>query len=784
MMELILTRVFDVILYPNMAYMVITCALFSFGLAGIYLSLRPLKASANINKFLVIISALFGITALMILPTLNFLPFDYTKLAVHPVVQIFSFLGMYLALTIPFFLSGLIFITVFSAYSEKIQFLYFCDLTGAAVGCVIMVPFIPRIGPGGLLFCALSLTLFASAMFAKNKKWSIISLSSALIILLIPFVHHGYYDFHEHLNKRGVKDARISGKIEKTYWDPISKIDVVDLGSKKHIAYDGGSQSSHIYPFDGDYLKLRQEMPRNVMENFWFRGVLASHYLKRDSNQKVLIIGSGGGQETKAALMYGAAHVDAVELVKYVVKLGKNDYSQYNGNIFNNPKVHVQEGEGRSFLRAEKKKYDIIQIFSNQTSSSIAAGSGAIDRTYLQTSDAYMEYFEHLNKNGILHINHHIYPREVTTAALAWKEMGRKNFQKHVVVFERTSKKDNLPTLLIKMTPWTAAEVKELKHFFSIPGDDTENWKYKLVENPLDPDKSFLSRVFYSGTLPAELVAKIPFRIIACTDNKPYFNYLRKKIGLLQPDRKVFLNSHTASVLNSQMKKFIPMDSINLIVTSFVSLFFAVLFIILPLNFSEVGKSSWHRKKYALIYFSCLGAGFIIFELVFIQIFMKLIGYPLYTYSTVVFALLFAAGSGSFFSRKFKINLVERWTLPFVGILFTGIILRLIYSYVFGVFLAFSTPVRILVSFFLIFPLGFFLGMPFPLGILAIEKQPKGAIAWCWGLNGLFTIIGGILSVVFSIYLGFNQTLYFAIGLYVIAFFTFSRIRQPVPSRI
>ena len=43
MMELLLTRVFDVILYPNMAYMVITCALFSFGLAGIYLSLRPLK---------------------------------------------------------------------------------------------------------------------------------------------------------------------------------------------------------------------------------------------------------------------------------------------------------------------------------------------------------------------------------------------------------------------------------------------------------------------------------------------------------------------------------------------------------------------------------------------------------------------------------------------------------------------------------------------------------------------------------------------------------------------
>ena len=35
MLELLLTRVFDVILTPNLAYMVIACALFSFGLAGV-----------------------------------------------------------------------------------------------------------------------------------------------------------------------------------------------------------------------------------------------------------------------------------------------------------------------------------------------------------------------------------------------------------------------------------------------------------------------------------------------------------------------------------------------------------------------------------------------------------------------------------------------------------------------------------------------------------------------------------------------------------------------------
>ena len=39
MMELVLTRIFDVILSANMG---ITCAMFSFGLSGIYVTLRPL----------------------------------------------------------------------------------------------------------------------------------------------------------------------------------------------------------------------------------------------------------------------------------------------------------------------------------------------------------------------------------------------------------------------------------------------------------------------------------------------------------------------------------------------------------------------------------------------------------------------------------------------------------------------------------------------------------------------------------------------------------------------
>jgi hypothetical protein len=88
---------------------------------------------------------------------------------------------------------------------------------------------------------------------------------------------------------------------------------------------------------------------------------------------------------------------------------------------------------------------------------------------------------------------------------------------------------------------------------------------------------------------------------------------------------------------------------------------------------------------------------------------------------------------------------------------------------------------RALVSAAMIFPLGFFLGMPFPLGILAIENQPRGAIAWAWGMNGLFTVIGGLASVILGLEIGFNLTIGVALVLYACALAVYRKMRDTVP---
>lgn len=777
MLELNLVRVFDVIWYSNMAYMVITLAMFCFGLSGIFSSLRPLKEGADVNGYLAKLAFLFAVFSLAILPALNWIPFDFNVLYTSPVVGSLFFLLMYLFLIIPFFLAGLIFSTVFSTFARRIQSLYFWDLVGASLGCIVLIPLLPPIGPGGILFLACSFGLIASACFSSKKKWTYAALVAAVLVGGVPFFKGGYFEFKDHIDKRGVKGAREKNIIEHSYWDPISKIDVIDFGKMKHVAYDGGSQSTYIIPFNGDLEELRKDVEEGRGYHFYGSNVYVSHALKKDTGHEVLVIGAAGGSETKAALMYGASHVEAVELVGHVIDIGKGKYANYNGNIYNHPSVNAFKGEGRSFLRSTNKKYDVIQMYSNHTSSSIAAGTGAMATTYLQTAEAYKEYFLHLKDDGILHVNHHVYPKMVSTAALAWKQMGRTDFLKHIIVLEAVKEgfQDNLPTMLIKMQPWTEEEIKEVASYFHPVN--------KMVVHPHTPEGNMLTDEFFDGEVSRQTLDRVNYRIEASTDNKPYFNFLRKNFNKMEADPENYLNYSTASLLNSQLKKgWIPTDVVHLIVTGGASLFFIILFVLVPLFFSKAGRTSWRGKISSLIFFSCLGAGFIIFELIFIQIFMKLIGYPLYTYSTIVFALLLAAGIGSAISGKVGISPQRRWAVPFVGIFVFSILVLFIYQPYFELFLQSSTLVRIVAASALVFPLGIFLGMPFPLGILTIVKQPQGSIAWAWAMNGLFTVIGGLGSVLLSIFYGFQLTIITAIVFYIVAFFTYSRLRVAVVS--
>src|SRR5512142_3074409 len=101
-LELVLTRVFDVILMPNMAYMVITCAVFAFGLAGLYTTIWPLRDGGRAGAGIALLAALLAASAVALRPALNLLPFYWDRLAYSRPSQAVAFFAMYIALVIPF----------------------------------------------------------------------------------------------------------------------------------------------------------------------------------------------------------------------------------------------------------------------------------------------------------------------------------------------------------------------------------------------------------------------------------------------------------------------------------------------------------------------------------------------------------------------------------------------------------------------------------------------------------------------------------------------------------
>jgi hypothetical protein len=774
--------------------MVITGAVFGLGCGGLFDVLRPLEPGAKVRAAVARSVFLFSLSLWALPLMLNAIPFNFENVEEEPLTQLLWFLILYPVVIAPFFFVGLSICRLFSASPRDIRNLYFWDLAGAALGAVLLIPVLPPLGAERVLMFAAVGAMVAAVLLADAARDRLTWCGAALGMLVLPsLLGDVYMQLRLHDNRRNVRAAIENGSQLFSRWDPVSRIDVLDhydgdlapserKGAMLHVAYDGGGQSTHLYSFDGDLAALRAGLPERVDYEFWTRAVLASHYLRRDTGHSALIIGSAGGQETKAALLFGAADVDAIEMVGTVVDLVTGRYASYIGGIFQNPAVHVQVGEGRSFLRSTAKTYDVIQIFSNHNSSSIAAGNGAIEPVYQQTTEAYLEYFSHLKPDGILQINRHVYPKLITTAALAWKKMGRSDFRDHVIVVERTRddlpEGDMIPTLLVKMTPWTQAEVDDVASFFAAPSAG-EARRYAMVENPLDPANSFLRDAFYSGSMPASLLASAPYDVSSGADDRPYFNFIRRRVAVLEADREHGLNWSTASLLNQQIREgLIPMDWLHLIAVAIASLVYGGLFLLAPLALSEVGRAPWTGKLPTLSYFSLIGLAFIVIELTFIQIFIHVIGYPLYAIAAVIASMLIAAALGSMTSEWIAGRNSERWYLAFGGAIASGALLWVVYPLAATQLLQVDVSMRIAATCAMILPTAFFLGMPFPLGILELRQKPKGAIAWAWRMNGLFTTVGGLVSVFLALLLGFRITLLVALALYGLAGLHFALLRR------
>ena len=113
---------------------------------------------------------------------------------------------------------------------------------------------------------------------------------------------------------------------------------------------------------------------------------------------EVLIVGAGSGSDAAIALAHGAGHIDAVEIDPKLQQIG---IERHPNRPYSDPRVSRHVNDGRAFLRASDKKYDLI-IFALPDSLTLVSQQSNIRlESFLFTEEAFGSVRDHLSDDGI-----------------------------------------------------------------------------------------------------------------------------------------------------------------------------------------------------------------------------------------------------------------------------------------------------------------------------------------------------------------------------------------------
>lgn len=197
---------------------------------------------------------------------------------------------------------------------------------------------------------------------------------------------------------------------------------------------------------------------------------------------------------------------------------------------------------------------------------------------------------------------------------------------------------------------------------------------------------------------------------------------------------------------------------------------FALVVFLLPLSRRRGMGDLGHGELLAGFgYFLCLGLGFLFVEIVLIERFTFFLNDPSLAFALVLSAMLIASGAGSAFSGRF----VPR---PRAGIrlacgvaatlaAFSGLLLpRLL-----DLALAWPDPAKVALAVAVAAPLGFFMGMPFPLALSTYRGARSPFIPWAWSVNGALSVVATPLANILAVSYGYSLVFFASLGLYALA---------------
>ena len=762
MTELALTRIFSVTMYYHFAFLAISIALFGLSASGVAVYLARRRLAVIDARVLLSTAALTH--ALATLLALSCLVRIRVGLNYSP-ENLWLMLAIYALAALPFLTGGSVMSIAFARMADRINVLYAADLIGAATGCVALIPLLNRLGAPGVVMAAAGLSTVAAIAFAPSRRrprFATVAMILMAIAASAQLVGAAPFDV---IDTKG----HVGDRILFSKWNSFSRVAVYDRPhgdwslSPKFTGTRGASlfmdidsaASTPILKGTGrvdDASYLRYELT-----------ALGYHLVERPSGFNALVIGPGGGRDLLSALVFGAAHVDGVEINPIIARDVMLDrFRDYSGGVYANPRVSIYVDDGRNFVRRSPSQYDVIQASLVDTWAATAAGAYTLTENSLYTKEAFGEYIDHLTDAGLLTITRWVFDglRLVTLAQDACAERGLDASTRLAIV-----RYDRVATFLLSRHPFTPAEIAKLRDVSAelgfeilyapgVPADEGTG-------DPIEMQRTGTSAADYRRLILAgdrqRFLASYPLDESSTTDDRPFFFHttrLRDQMQVAFGRSMLFGNGLSA-----------------LMTLMAISASLVVVFVIGPLLAGgERPRAGWGAW---LAYFGALGAGFMLLEVALLQRFVLLLGHPVYSLTVTLFSLLLGTGLGSLISRRIAAARVRDVTVRAIaGVAVVALAAAFGLARVVDLGIPWPLPARIAFAILLVAPVGILLGMPLPGGMRLVAADRADIIPWGWGINGAFSVVGATLAVFIAMNWGFSVTLFSAGAVYTLAALT------------
>lgn len=763
--ELLLMRIFSVLMWYHFASLAIGLALLGLGAGGAAVGLRPALGRRGAWAAGAAGFSLWVLGLLAFFATVRANP-DLARVTLAPFHQPFyepfarataagtgpSLVGRLVALGLlagtPFFLAGLATAGVLAVAAPRIHRTYAATFLGSAAGCLLAPLLLQGISAPAALAVAAALGTLGAGGFSRRAGGRAAAGGLCLLALAagtwaqrtggaeIPFAR-----------------GRYEPRLLSVRWNAMSRVAAFAIPSAElnrafgvSRAYEGEAPSQiGLVVDDSGYTNLYEGTASRRLPAYYRSNLVALAYHLRPA-ARALILGPGGGKDVWIARSFPGTEVTAVEINPQVVEMVQETFAAFTGRPYADPRVRLVVADARRFAATDRGIYDVIEASALFGRLPPAAGAFTLSEDLLHTIDAFEDYWDRLSPGGLLSLSRFSYEqralRLVSLARALLDRRGVANPGAHIRVLSDRG----LANVLVSKGPFTAADDALLR-------DQARRMGYTSLY-PSAAGPTALSRLVDSPDLTTALAA-VPFDVSPPTDDRPFFYYTLRPADFLRgrgPERAGF-DDRGARILQS----------------AFLSLgLLTVGCLILPPLLLRGLPGGARATALPLAYAVTVGLGYIALEIGAMKRLSLFLGHPIYAASATLFAFLVGGGAGSLLSARLA---------PCVGrlrlVLAAAVALGLLQTWVIPRVLASALPLpealRWAVAAALLLPLSFVLGIPFPAGISLLGADADRILPWAWAANGAASVLGSLGSVLLAMNLGYSATLATGAALYAVA---------------